>query len=989
MYWCDLCNKGFKEYQKLNRHMRFHVAGPENGQCTCLNCKYGFMQDLNEFSLDKYRRSDELDLTKITVCTVIPYKMDEMAEINEKFLSDSKMRSYTCKIDGQQYTILIDLEPYSMYMNNEKIEAKISNGYMSSGEDMSFHSRENGADPDDEVKFNLYCSNECDGECPCKKKKRRHPFKHKWELAYGCEICGEQFKDSSCLASHMKIHIKKVRKCKVCDKMFSCKSSLKMHLPTHSKEEVANCSDNTEDMNIYESYTHVLNLAKEVESESSENEIEESKTETVIEEPFEEPKPVEEPKEEEPEPVVEIKSEATQTDKRQHKRPNFYKEDVEEEFVEEEIVRKTYASDRSARLKRREEAKLARKEKKKDRVRWKTEEEPKRLRHSDVDSDVKKILSLKFNGAICSNESMSPESTTEPLSPVNKNEISSHDSSFENTEIDTFGTETDTGDKKRSLEDTLGALEQKLASQKAMLRSLQETVQKEQRSRGKGGHVKKRYQCQICFNRYVRKNSLQRHILTHSTEKNYHCDLCDKSFSLRSYLTSHRKIHFKRETFTCRVCYKQFNREYNLKAHMMTHNDFKAFSCRVCGKEFNHASNLKRHEILHTGLKLNVCMLCGKSFSLASGLKEHMSVHEMVDERPYRCDLCNKTFREKAKIRRHTYIHIAEPRFACLLCDKKFHQKGALKRHAKCHGEIGVKIFKEVMESKPYRVCVVDSLEQNSIEPTREETSIHPMPLIKTENVGESSFTEDEQRNDDIKYSTVEVYDVERSDLGKAVDSLIQNLVNPEAFNSDSTGEAQSDAVIDSNFIKTEVYEPYPSEQQNIDKADHTDNDIVDHTDTDNVDSDRGTTSYEPDSDLVDECVIAVVNFEANYNKDSSSGKEEDTDKDPVNDEGGDGENTAVSYEVSDHVKEDCSNKDTVNDFTKLKEFDANHSQLSNSVQFVTSNGAVTEVFDDNHAGDFHQENAVDRYLKKPEAFHDDLIRKEYQSNGDSHTDMR
>lgn len=78
------------------------------------------------------------------------------------------------------------------------------------------------------------------------------------------------------------------------------------------------------------------------------------------------------------------------------------------------------------------------------------------------------------------------------------------------------------------------------------------------------------------------------------------------------------------------------------------------FECHLCQKQFSKKYYLNRHIKTHDRLPSTVCYICGKS--LKSAMNLHMkAVHE--NYRPFRCDICDKTFREKNRLRLHMMVH--------------------------------------------------------------------------------------------------------------------------------------------------------------------------------------------------------------------------------------------------------------------------------------------------------------------------------------------
>lgn len=65
------------------------------------------------------------------------------------------------------------------------------------------------------------------------------------------------------------------------------------------------------------------------------------------------------------------------------------------------------------------------------------------------------------------------------------------------------------------------------------------------------------------------------------------------------------------------------------------------------------------------------------SFKTIYRLKSHQTLHSTV--RPFKCETCGKTFREKGMMKAHTKIHSTEYPFECSYCKKSFKLKAFLK----------------------------------------------------------------------------------------------------------------------------------------------------------------------------------------------------------------------------------------------------------------------------------------------------------------------
>ena len=62
--------------------------------------------------------------------------------------------------------------------------------------------------------------------------------------------------------------------------------------------------------------------------------------------------------------------------------------------------------------------------------------------------------------------------------------------------------------------------------------------------------------------------------------------------------------------------------------------------CEVCQRSFREMATLRKHEQLHRADRPYICNTCGKSFLWSSNLKVHERVH--TGERPYKCKICHR-----------------------------------------------------------------------------------------------------------------------------------------------------------------------------------------------------------------------------------------------------------------------------------------------------------------------------------------------------------
>ncbi|XP_062814039.1 zinc finger protein with KRAB and SCAN domains 1 [Anolis carolinensis] len=132
----------------------------------------------------------------------------------------------------------------------------------------------------------------------------------------------------------------------------------------------------------------------------------------------------------------------------------------------------------------------------------------------------------------------------------------------------------------------------------------------------------------------------------------------------------------------------------NAKPHKVTtagvtwHPPFSAtvasdLTCLECGRSFRQRADLRHHQYVHTREKPYACSMCSKCFRHPSHLHIHQRTHS--GERPYKCPECGKTFSQSCNLRTHRQIHTGRKPFQCSVCNKCFYHRSNLTIHKRVH----------------------------------------------------------------------------------------------------------------------------------------------------------------------------------------------------------------------------------------------------------------------------------------------------------------
>uniref|UniRef100_A0A4W4EL80 C2H2-type domain-containing protein n=1 Tax=Electrophorus electricus TaxID=8005 RepID=A0A4W4EL80_ELEEL len=188
-----------------------------------------------------------------------------------------------------------------------------------------------------------------------------------------------------------------------------------------------------------------------------------------------------------------------------------------------------------------------------------------------------------------------------------------------------------------------------------------------------------------------------------------HCGIvCSNMPSLLEHTDTYHQSEDDRR-FKCDECGRGYRHAGSLANHKKTH-EVGSFQCHICTRKLSNALALKSHLRIHTSRKKYSCIECGKAFRLGTQLATHQKVHRNRDnglmselipgsitetdtaasgdngDRPFKCDMCEKTYRHHGSLINHKKTHQMGI-FECPVCFKQFNNLAALNSHQRIHSK--------------------------------------------------------------------------------------------------------------------------------------------------------------------------------------------------------------------------------------------------------------------------------------------------------------
>ncbi|MBN3289226.1 HIC2 protein, partial [Polypterus senegalus] len=164
----------------------------------------------------------------------------------------------------------------------------------------------------------------------------------------------------------------------------------------------------------------------------------------------------------------------------------------------------------------------------------------------------------------------------------------------------------------------------------------------------------------------------------------YVCIPCGKGFPSSEQLNAHVETHTEEELYIKEEdSYIKDEAEDLSTQNPSFGNEPRPFKCSVCEKSYKDPATLRQHEKTHWLTRPFPCNICGKMFTQRGTMTRHMRSH--LGLKPFACEECGMRFTRQYRLTEHMRVHSGEKPYECQLCGGKFTQQRNLISHLRMH----------------------------------------------------------------------------------------------------------------------------------------------------------------------------------------------------------------------------------------------------------------------------------------------------------------
>uniref|UniRef100_A0A8C3VWD7 Hypermethylated in cancer 2 protein n=1 Tax=Catagonus wagneri TaxID=51154 RepID=A0A8C3VWD7_9CETA len=162
----------------------------------------------------------------------------------------------------------------------------------------------------------------------------------------------------------------------------------------------------------------------------------------------------------------------------------------------------------------------------------------------------------------------------------------------------------------------------------------------------------------------------------------YVCIPCAKGFPSSEQLNAHVETHTEEELLIKEEGAEEEAEDLSAPSAAYTAEP-RPFKCSVCEKTYKDPATLRQHEKTHWLTRPFPCNICGKMFTQRGTMTRHMRSH--LGLKPFACDECGMRFTRQYRLTEHMRVHSGEKPYECQLCGGKFTQQRNLISHLRMH----------------------------------------------------------------------------------------------------------------------------------------------------------------------------------------------------------------------------------------------------------------------------------------------------------------